>query len=72
MRRRKQSGTAFFVADKGFPSPGAALSYAQGLACRWDQSEERSFYVRDALDNAVFRVDLIAGVVYTTAVREAA
>ena len=70
MRRRHD--TKFFVADKGFPSPGAALSYAQGLACRWDQSEERSFYVRDALDNAVFRVDLIDGIVYTTAVREAA
>lgn len=54
--RRSSKDDKFFVGDKGAPSAGAALSYAQGLACHWE-NEPRSFYVRDALNNAVYRVD---------------
>ena len=64
-RKRRESGR-FFVGDMRCPSPGAALSYAQNLAAHWPANEDRSFYVRDALDNAIYRVDLAAGIVYTT------
>lgn len=54
--QRKRHATKFFVGDKGYPSAGSALSAAQNIAVNWPD-EERSFYVRDALDNAVYRVD---------------
>ena len=71
--RRKTTGR-FCVADRSFPTPGAAISYAQGLACRWaiEHKEERSFYVRDALDVGLYRVDIVDGVVYTMEVKAAA
>jgi hypothetical protein len=56
MRRRKNVGR-FFVGDKACESAGSALSYAQGLASHW-KDDPRSFYVRDALDKAFYRVDL--------------
>ena len=67
---RKRSGS-YFVGDKAFPSPGAALSAAQNLAVQWcaggaGEEEVRSFYVRDALDNALYRVDREEGGVVLT------
>lgn len=65
MRQRKQHGR-YFVGDKACPSAGAAITYAQNLAVNWPDNEERSFYVRDALNNALYRVDKEAnGVVLT-------
>lgn len=54
---QRKHATKFFVGDKGYPSAGSALSAAQTLACSWPEDECRSFYVRDALDNALYRVD---------------
>ena len=62
---RKRRGS-YFVGDKAFPSPGAALSAAQNLAVQWPDEEERSFYVRDALDNALYRVDREEGGIVLT------
>lgn len=73
-RKRRQTSGRFCVADRSFPNVGSAVSYAQGLACRWaiEHGEERSFYVRDALDVGLYRVDIVDGVVYTTEVKTAA
>ena len=62
---RKRQGS-YFVGDKAFPSPGAALSAAQNLAVQWPDEEERSFYVRDALDEALYRVDREEGGIVLT------
>lgn len=69
MKRRRGS---FFVGDHALPTAGAGLSYAQTLASAWarTQGEDRSFYVRDALDNVVHRVDVIGRIVYTPRVKE--
>lgn len=67
MRRKRTPRTTgkFFVGDRSFPVMGAAISYAQGLASHWPQ-EERSFYVRDAFNVCLYRVDLGAdGIVRT-------
>lgn len=71
-RKRSKAAGKFFVGDRGFPVVGAAISYAQNLASHWDNAEDRSFYVRDALDNALYRVDLSRGIVYTREVNATA
>ena len=70
-RSRSRREGKFFVADRACPSEGAAVSYAQGLASAWARQhpdEERSFYVRDALNNGLYRVDTEDGVVLTTSI----
>lgn len=59
MPRKRSVKTAgkFFVGDKACPSLGSAISYAQNLASHWPH-EERSFYVRDAFNTALYRVDI--------------
>ena len=72
-RSRSRQEGKFFVADRACPSEGAAVSYAQGLASAWARvhpDEERSFYVRDALNNGLYRVDVGNGIVWTSAVGE--
>ena len=70
MKRRRVVGK-FFVGDRACASLGAAISYAQNLASHWPKGEDRTFYVRDALDVCLIRVDLVSGVVYTTEVKPA-
>jgi hypothetical protein len=67
MRRRKTD--CYFVEDRGFPDPEPALSYAQNLAMAWrdvHKDESRSFYVRDAIGTAFYRVDSEGGGVVKT------
>ena len=62
--RRRDIGS-YFVGDKGCPSVGSALSYAQNLASAW-KDEPRSFYVRGPLGDGLYRVDKDAdGIVRT-------
>lgn len=56
----------YFVEDRGYPTPGSALSAAQTIACHWPEQENRSFYVRDALGKPYYRVDLDTEGVVTT------
>lgn len=74
MQRKRRTYGKFCVADRNFPSPRAAIVYAQTLATRWwlEHREERTFYVRDALDVGVYRVDIVNGTIYTTEVKTAA
>ena len=76
MKSRHKTTGRFCVADRQFPNVGSALSYAQNLAVHWAVThlgEERSFYVRDALDVALYRVDLQKdGVIETWGVKTAA
>jgi len=75
-RRKEKTSGRFCVGDRNFPSVGAAVSYAQNLAVHWainHLGEERSFYVRDALDAGLYRVDLLKdGTIETWGVKVAA
>jgi hypothetical protein len=56
--RRRDIGS-YFVGDKGCPSVGSALSYAQNLASAWKD-------VRGPLGDGLYRVDKDAdGIVRT-------
>lgn len=71
MPRKSRTVGKYCVGDRSFPTVGAALSYTQGLASQWARAhagEERSFFVRDALDVGLCRVDVVEGIVYTTEV----
>lgn len=54
--------------DKNCPSLGAALSYAQNVACR-EWKEPNALFVKDIDGTALFKIERTEdGTVYTTAV----
>lgn len=69
-RNKKETGR-YSVLGRSFPVAGAALSYAQGVACRlW--TEPNAVFIKDIDGTSLYKITRDEeGAVYTTTIKEA-